>query len=271
MRGTRILRYVGNREKPEESLYDPLERMIDDFGIRSQADFALGGDLSLFINIPDLVNSGYEQRAPGCLFTPEGGYPIPDALFSPSPFWGQFRFTNTKENPKPKPEVDFEVNMMEALVGWKSWYWDSGSLKSNSGECIWHPDVATEAKCEKGCEKIPAEHHTCGIYGAEKRETAEEYAEVIGQVSGWGRYVRYSGGWKAQFAYPRCFYLRADQMNLLDGLKKYHVPIYVSQPIQFYDPAEEGFDGHWNQEENGDSRTDQEPFAGEEGSDDEED
>jgi hypothetical protein len=96
--------------------------------------------------------------------------------------------------------------------------------------------------------KVPAEHHTCGIYSSDSKSTAEDYGDVLGKVYGWGRYIRHEGGWRAAFAYPNCFFLREEQMNLVDVLKKYHVPIYVSQTMRIYDPAEEGYDADWNAE-----------------------
>jgi len=248
------LRYIGNREKPEKELYDPLERYIEQCNVRSQADFAISGDLSVFASIPNPMFSDFEKSVDSPLFFPsrqQGKSLLFSSFMSAPAFWMNGPFA--EEKPKPRPEeVDFEVNMMEALVGWKSWEINgqTGILTSNH-DCKWKPDVATEAKCNVRCKKIPAEHHTCGIYGAESRYTARDYGEVLGLVYGWGRYIRHDSGWKAQFAYPKCFYLKQEQMNLLELLKQYHVPIYVSQPVKMYDPSEEGYDGYWTEEENG--------------------
>ena len=178
------------------------------------------------------------------------------------------------ERAKPlEQEVDFEVNMMEPLEGWKSWFFDSHSLKSNSGNFIWRPLVAAEAKCRAHCKKIPAEHHTCGIYATEFRSTAAEYGSVLGRVYGWGRYIRGEDGWRTQFAYPKCFYLSSVQMGLVDALKQYQVPIYVYQPIRMYDPTEEGYiNEHWKAQEDGSGGAAQEPNSAEDhGADYEED
>lgn len=250
MQGKRVLRYVGNREQPEKEVYSSVEYALRDFPLL--IDIALGDLRSASKHIPNPMFSDFEKFDNGLFLRPQ--IELPGSLFN-SMFRFQSRLIGTetaKENPKKPAEVDFEVNMMEALIGWKSWYIDSGILKSNSGNCLWHPEKAVEATCHMDCAKVPAEHHTCGIYASESRSTAEEYGDVLGIVYGWGRYIRHEGGWKAQFAYPRCFYLSESQLNLVDQLKQYHVPIYVSQPVNFYNPSEEGYDGYWTEEENGD-------------------
>jgi len=269
------LRYVGNREKPEEEIYDPVERWVHRCEPISSQTF-LGLDdatlLRIAKDIPNPMFSDFHKDEGGSLFTPNNPMNEPSQLF----YWNaqlpmHFRLSGTelKENLKGPAEVDFEVNMMEPLEGWKSWYVDSGILKSNSGNCLWNHDEAVRAECRLGGAKVPAEHHTCGIYGAENRSTAAEYGDVLGRVYGWGRYIRHEGGWKAEFAYPKCFYLREEQMNLVELLRQYHVPIYISQPILMYDPNEEGYDGYWNQEANWDSGAAQEAASGEARSPDE--
>jgi hypothetical protein len=231
VRGIRVLRYIGNRAQPEKELYDPLEYILRDFPLLVAV--AHNDLVEVSKHIPNVMFSDYEKHPGAELFTPV-------AATSP---WVPF-----VRAPVRPQEQEFEVNMMEALLGWKSWCWDSGILKSNCGNCLWHPDTPTVAECVAGCAKVPAEHHTCGIYAATNRRTANDYEEVLGLVYGWGRYIRHSGGWKAQFAYPRCFYLQEEQMNLVELLMQYHVPIYVSQSVQMYDPAEEGYDGYWSEE-----------------------
>jgi hypothetical protein len=274
VRGTRILRYVGNREKPEPEVYDPVERWVQRCAPISSQTFLGLDDAILSIIAKDIANplfSDYHKDEGATIFTPNNPANEPGAIYYHWMNYPTPSLFRDRPKPKAKPEVDFEVNMMEALQGWKSWHFDSGILKSNSGYFLWRPDVPAEAKCESGCTKVPAEHHSCGIYGADSRQLAEEYGQVLGRVHGWGRYVRNTGGWKAQFAYPRCFYLRGDQMDLVDKLKQYHVPIYVQQPIQMYDPAEEGYDGYWNAEENGSSGASEIPSPGEAGDSGEDD
>jgi hypothetical protein len=66
---------------------------------------------------------------------------------------------------------------------------------------------------------------------------------VLGEVYGWGRYIRGDEGWRSQYQYPKAFHLPVDAApEMLEGLKKYHVPIYVEQPQLLYNPAEEGYE-----------------------------
>lgn len=159
-----------------------------------------------------------------------------------------FRWTWDESPPKPVPEeVPFEMNMMEALIGWKAWSVENGKLYSaQQAEIAWPADAPLVAKCENGCTEPPCEHHTCGIYAGGNREEAQNYAdeknELIGLVYGWGRYVRGGDGWRAQFAYPKCFYLKQHQAELIEPLKAYHVPIYVEQPVLMYNPEEDGYE-----------------------------
>jgi len=272
MRGTRILRYVGSREVPEAEVYDPVERWAHRCEPISSQTF-LGLDHVALRKIQNSIAnplfSDFEKREGAALFTPI----CPESesalrwMQTQTPILYNMR---PVEKVDPKPEVDFEVNLMEPLIGWKSWHADSGILKSNGGTFFWRPGKAAEALCGAGCTKVPAEHHTCGIYGAESQLTAEGYGGVLGQVYGWGRYIRHTGGWKAQYAYPRCFYLREEQMNLIEFLKAYHVPVYVEQPVKMYDPAEEGYDEYWQTEAHRDFRTAEDSGASE-ARDDEED
>ena len=144
---------------------------------------------------------------------------------------------------KPNP---FEVNMMEALTGWKSWKWREGEYLLTSPTYgtahPWCPDTAHQARCLDGCKEVPHEHHTCGVYAGDTIEQARNYGAIYGQVYGWGRYVRGDKGWRAQFAYPKSFHLTNDQAHLVEYLRRYHCPIYVEQPMLIYNPAEDGYD-----------------------------
>jgi len=169
----------------------------------------------------------------------------------------------------PAPEADFEVNMMEALVGWKGWNVrrvvkdgvDYGQmLWTHSYEHIWPVDNPLEAKCTQcGCpQPVPRIGCTCGIYAADERTEARKYGTIFGQIYGWGRYVRGSAGWRAQYCYPKMFLLREEQADLIEPLKAYHCKIYVETPTKMYDPVEDGYesqggneDANWNDQAHG--------------------
>jgi hypothetical protein len=202
----------------------------------------------------------------------DGSLWVPGKRTYPGIGWYSYRFITTMMNAparltleqeeEAKKEPKFEVNMMEALMGWKAFCIEDLILRSASQKTEWLPDQPLVAKCtadgDKGCQS-PRATCTCGIYGGDRRASAEEYLRhhgILGEpvnntflamVAGWGKYVRHKGGWRAQYAYPQHFYLRQDQELFVPILRKFHVPISVETPFQVYSPEEDGYE-HWTQE-----------------------
>ncbi len=154
-------------------------------------------------------------------------------------------------------ENQFEVNMMECLIGWKGWNLSpEGLLISPSyGYQAWQPQEGFRATCAQ-CTPVVMTNHTCGIYAADTFEKARPHGKLRGTVYGWGRYIRGSEGWRAEFAYPKEFHLEAGQVDMIEPLKKYHVPIFIQSPIKIYSPEEDGY-GHGDDQADGNSGTDQ--------------
>jgi hypothetical protein len=184
---------------------------------------------------------------------PVAGPSIPWTTVDPSfqaTIFNQLTGVADEPAPPPKPEVKFEVNLMEALVGWKGWgvstkEGQKGLLVTSGGACVWLPDEAMKAKCRNNPNHVGVvfENCTCGFYATDKKEGAKGYGQVLGQVYGWDRYVRGSEGWRAEYAYPKMFLLKEDQVDLVDQLRAYHCPIYVEQPVLLYSPKEDGYEG----------------------------
>ena len=260
MNGTRILRYIGNREKPEVALYANPE-ILHDWPLMPLTALALMEEMALEVKGLSGIKP-FNRFEPGGFVAfslveevvadprPNGLFPgaIPDYAFvtTPAP-----TFQNVQRKPKPKPEEkDFEVNLVEPLQGWKAWSFNGVRIVSAFDESQWLPLQPFEAQCSGGCKKIPAEHHTCGIYAIsldqENAGTHINGHSVIGEVYGWGRYIRGSSGWRAEFAYPKCFFLANNQKDWIPALKEYQVPIFVFEPIQRYDPQDGGYENaHW--------------------------
>lgn len=231
---------------------------------------------------PDLlVPDRFEKNSQG-LYTPPAGADVGD----PADVFPAFSYNFKYVIPAPPvatgvirrriiddllepPEAEFEVNLTEALVGWKAWSVDKTGIWSvQQAGHRWPPDQPFAATCRAegpsawnpamwnmpACSTPVNREHTCGIY-AGTREEATRYAEdaedILGEVYGWGRYVRGDSGWRAQFAYPKCFYLRESQAGLLGFLRPYHVPIFVDQPMLVYSPEEDGYE-HRSDETDGD-------------------
>jgi hypothetical protein len=94
----------------------------------------------------------------------------------------------------------------------------------SSGQ-LWPARRQLEARCSVHGSR-PAVHHVCGIHAFGAREDALAYVSrrchgpalfartparaldvAIGRVSGWGRAVRHTAGWRSQYAYPYDLYL----------------------------------------------------------------
>lgn len=183
-----------------------------------------------------------------------------DLLFDPG--WTSYKFMNTWGYPKEKHNtVDepMEVNLTETLNGFRSWVLVDGVLESlyahHKKRAKWLPMEPHVASCpDKRCVETPTSDHTCGIYATDKLEQVPKGNDngedtVVGLVHGWGRYVRGETGWRAQYAYPKEFRLRENQVDLIDVLKAYQVPIFIQQPLKIYDPEEEGY-ANGNDKEN---------------------
>lgn len=255
-KGKRILRYVGNRPEPEKSTFGTVERYIDLCRVRSEADMLFGPTSFPDVHtdwdkFPNPLFSNYQNN--GGLYLPE---PAPQHWFTVPQLVTTSVFAyHLKEDTERKEEPEFEVNLTEALVGWKAWHIKNRRICSRQ-ETIWTPCEPVEAKCHprdfdgfKQCGKPPTEIHTCGIYAADDRAAAERHGSVVGQVYGWGRYVRGEDGWRAQYAYPKSFHLRSWQELLIPVLAAYKVPIFIDQPLQVYDPKEEGYESGQNYED----------------------
>jgi len=201
-------------------------------------------------------------------------------------------------DPEPVKEdsAPFETNMMEALVGWRAWRLDEEkkalrsqySFFSDDEKHLLRPGSPMTAHCGKvesagvpsvydpagvmpaiPDHAVPGEFCTCGIYAKDTLEEVidSEYEGIYGQVYGWGRYVRGDQGWRAQYMYPKRFYLtrnyaREISPETIDFLKTYRVPIFVEQPCLFYNPEEDGYEYRDN-EENWNFGADPEPDADE--------
>jgi hypothetical protein len=126
------------------------------------------------------------------------------------------------------------VIVEEALRGWRAWQ----VVESRSGpalaswwvSAVWPARRALEASCGRHGPR-PAAHHACGIHAFSAREDALGYLRrargapllfvrrpegalglVIGRVSGWGRAISHTRGWRSQFAYPYDLYvIRGDR------------------------------------------------------------
>jgi hypothetical protein len=115
--------------------------------------------------------------------------------------------------------------LSEPLRGWRGWQVvesrDGPSLASWCVGALWPVRAALRSRCGLHGSR-PATHHRCGIHAFDARDEALAYlgqsheaapmlfvrrperalGVVIGRVSGWGRIVTHTRGWRSEFAYP---------------------------------------------------------------------
>lgn len=110
------------------------------------------------------------------------------------------------------------------LVGYRVWQLNATGLNSLNGE-PWLPGrplaagcraatlrtIAGLAKAVHGPHELPHANCTCGVYAAKNlehlRQIGYERRGIHGAVSLWGKLVEHKLGWRAQFAYPKSFFL----------------------------------------------------------------
>jgi hypothetical protein len=110
------------------------------------------------------------------------------------------------------------------LVGYRVWQLNATGLNSLNGE-PWLPGrplaagcraatlrtIAGLAKAVHDPHELPHADCTCGVYAAKNlehlRQIGYERRGIHGAVSLWGKLVEHKLGWRAQFAYPKSFFL----------------------------------------------------------------
>jgi hypothetical protein len=107
------------------------------------------------------------------------------------------------------------------VVAYRAWLLDSAGLKSLSGE-LWHPGRLLAAACRASVRGIvhdddaPQMNCTCGIYAAKSHADLRTagYAGygIHGEVYLWGTVVEHELGWRAQYAFPKNFFLPLEML-----------------------------------------------------------
>lgn len=113
------------------------------------------------------------------------------------------------------------------IVGYRAWRWKATGLQSLNGQ-PWLPGQPLEARCGPPAgtiasadtghspNELPHLDCTCGVYAAKNlehlREIDYERLGIHGEVHLWGTVVEHRLGWRAQFAYPKSFFLPPDRV-----------------------------------------------------------
>jgi hypothetical protein len=139
----------------------------------------------------------------------------------------------------------------ELLRGWRAWQVvetrHGPALASWCSSALWPDRRALKARCLLHGSR-PVIHHLCGIHAFEARDEALAYLEAthdaapllfvrrparalgiaLGRVSGWGRAVAHTRGWRAEFAYPFDLeLLKGDRQLALALAGRYGVEAWV--------------------------------------------
>jgi hypothetical protein len=117
------------------------------------------------------------------------------------------------------------------IISYRVWRWDVAGLRSPNGE-LWQTRKPLEAACRvsefarwtHGDRAAHRPHNaphikcSCGIYASKSlehlRECGYERSGIHGQVSLWGTVVEHQYGWRAQYAYPKSFFLLPEILPL---------------------------------------------------------
>jgi hypothetical protein len=149
---------------------------------------------------------------------------------------------------------------IEPFVAYRAWNWTAEGVTSLNAS-LWTPKVAFEAKClhaddlhsmqaavttEEGRKFWQSKSHlvpdpgcTCGMYAGINMQHLFDIGYIQrgihGEVSLWGRLYRHTLGWRARYAYPKCFVVPINMIPLhmteaqerLKTLVEFDVDIYL--------------------------------------------
>lgn len=136
-----------------------------------------------------------------------------------------------------EPSFGKAPDFIEPFTAYRAWTWTAEGVTSLN-KALWTPKVAFEATCRyaddlrsmkaaapntraqgfwnKQAHHVPDRTCTCGMYaGIDMQHMIDiNYIQrgIHGEVSLWGRLMRHTLGWRAQYAYPRFFVVPANMV-----------------------------------------------------------
>lgn len=142
------------------------------------------------------------------------------------------RFPHAKYGCEREPDT-----YIEPFVAYRAWNWKADCITSLNA-VPWVAGEAFEAVCNRGdIHPTPDTDCTCGMYAGINMQHLIDIdyigRGIHGEVSLWGRLLRHTLGWRAQFAYPKNFIVPIGMIplelmeakNRLDMLTQFGVPI----------------------------------------------
>src|SRR5580693_1870824 len=112
-------------------------------------------------------------------------------------------------------------DLTSPVIGWRAWNpYHAGAtrlLHSISIRAVWLPGEVMAAGCAGGlCAQPPALECACGVYAFRDSKLLVSALHqhdfgglqvVLGEVFLWGKVIEHEDGYRAQFAYPKSFWL----------------------------------------------------------------
>lgn len=154
----------------------------------------------------------------------------------------------------PLPHARYGVDLskvpdtyIEPFVAYRAWNWLADGTLTSLNQAVWTPRQPFEATCahaernqgmlaacsspaakefwEQQAHRVPDPDCTCGMYAGINMQHLLDinYIQrgIHGEVHLWGRLMRHTLGWRAQFAYPKNFVVPADMLPYrLDDAQK---------------------------------------------------
>ena len=164
------------------------------------------------------------------------------------------------------PHVRYGVDLskvpdtyIEPFTAYRAWNWTTEGVTSLNGE-LWTPKVAFEATCphaedlrsmqtvcstpqakafwSKKQHLVPDPSCTCGMYAGINMQHLIDinYIQrgIHGEVSLWGRLMRHTLGWRAQYAYPKFFIVPANMIPFRFGEAHERLKTLVEFDVDIY-------------------------------------
>jgi hypothetical protein len=136
-------------------------------------------------------------------------------------------------------DLGFEIpDSIEPIVAYRSWL-IMGHVEELRSHCLdpWTPGVPLKARCRYRDHALPLgdNHHspvescTCGIYAAKEEDIKRvvPIGHVYGEVYLWGKVVEGKKGYRAEFAYPKQFFVKTKDAKKMVSQMGFGVPITV--------------------------------------------
>lgn len=134
-------------------------------------------------------------------------------------------------------------DLTEEIVGWRAWDFREPTilkaprLYSVTQRSSWRAGAWTVAECAYGCQDVPGDRCSCGLYAATSRAHLSDlgydamHGVVVGEVGLAGKVVVGEMGYRAEKARPLRLYVAYFDWRLVRPLREtFCVPVELANP-----------------------------------------